>query len=172
MHEASFLSSTTLWYAVAFFAFFGVMFRWARKPILGALDAEIAKVKGELERARKMRAEAEASLSEYRAKQREAMAEAEAMVSHAKEEAERLRVQAEADLKAALARHEQQAMVRIKQAEVDAIAEVKSLIISSALESARGMLAEGVDKAMSAKIIDQSIADIDKLSSARSKAAG
>lgn len=165
MHEASILSNTTLWYAVSFVVFFIVMFKWARKPILGAIDGEIAKVREELDKARQLRAQAEAALVDGRAKQKAAAEEAEEVLSHAKKEAATLRAQAEEDLKASLARQEQQAMVRIKQAETEAIQEVRKLIVGSAIESARKMLGEGMDTSTSNSIIDRSIDEISKLGS-------
>jgi len=170
MHETSFLSGTVFWYTISFVIFFFVMFRYARKPILGALDAEIAKVRDELNKARKMRVDAEAALADCYEKQKAAKTEADEMVAHAKEEAEKLRIQAEIDLKDLLVRHEQQALSRIKQAETDAIAEVRAHIVCSAVESARKMMVEGMDSSASNKFIDQSIAEISKLASV--KAAG
>src|SRR5882672_1032341 len=86
-------------YGIAFFIFLGLAYWYGRAPMLGWIDGEILKIRNELEQARKLRAEAEATLKEYKAKQAEAMQQAEQIVHHAAEEAKRLRTQAESDLK-------------------------------------------------------------------------
>ena len=67
--QASLLSDPIVWYTASLVLFFVVIFHFARKPIVGGLDAEIAKVRAELEEAKKLRAEAAATLVDYRARQ-------------------------------------------------------------------------------------------------------
>lgn len=158
-------------YAIAFAIFIGLAVRFGRKPALNLIDSEIIKIRDELEQARKLRADAEAMLTEYKAKQKTAMAEAEAIVAGAKDEAARLKEKAEAELKSALVRHEQQALERIRVAEAEAASEVRTAAINIAMEIANKTLATNLDDAASAKLIDQAIADISKSSqAAKSKA--
>jgi F-type H+-transporting ATPase subunit b len=158
-------------YSIAFVIFLALAWRYGRKPMLGWLDSEILKIRNELEQARKLRAEAEAMLAQYKAKQAEAMKDAEAIVRHASEEAARLRAQAAADLKDALAKHEQQAATRIRLAEAEAIADVRTAVVDLAMKLARETLAAKLDDATAAKLTEQAIAEIPKLAKTKTKAA-
>jgi F-type H+-transporting ATPase subunit b len=158
-------------YSIAFVIFMGLAYRYGRKPFLTWIDAEILKIRDELDQARKLRAEAEATLAEYKAKQTAALAEAEAIVKHAKDEAVRMKSDAESDLKNALARHEQQAMERIRIAETEAMAEVRAAAIDLAMSMARKTLASELDATTATKLTDQAIADMPKAESAKAKAA-
>jgi F-type H+-transporting ATPase subunit b len=155
------LDDPMFWYAVAFAIFCTLVFRYARKPALGWLDGEIAKIRDELARARSLRAEAETALAGYKKKHAEALAEAEVIIRHAKDEAAQLKIQAEADLKAALARHEQQAAERIRIAETEALAAVRAAAVEGAMDMARKQLGDSSGNA--AKLADQAIAELPKL---------
>ena len=68
----------------------------AYKPVMRSgrarsLDGRAAKIRAQIEEARKLREEAQALLSEYQRKQRDAMAEAEKIISQARTEAARLK---------------------------------------------------------------------------------
>ncbi len=156
-------SDTMTWYSLAVVLFFVVIFIWGRKPILGGIDGEIAKIRDEMDQAKKLRAEAASTLADYEARQKEAMKEAESIVSHAREEAARLRASASKDLKAALKRHEQSAMQRIRLAETEALAEVRTAVIEQAMAAARTVMAAHLDSASVDKLIDQAIVDVPKL---------
>lgn len=160
-----------LWYTITFLIFCGVAWRYARKPALGWLDGQIEKIRAELAQAQKLRAEAEAALAEYKQKQAAAMAEAEQIIRHAKEEAASLKAMAEADLKETLARHERQAMERIRLAEVEALRDVRAAAIDMALSLARETLAEHMDAANATRLVEQAIDDLPKLAAAKAKAA-
>ena len=169
-HEAAempplvaFFSDTMTWYALALVLFFVVIFVWGRKPILSGIDGEIAKIREELDQAKKLRTEAASTLADYRARQQEAMKEAESIIAHAKDEAARLRVSATKDLEASLKRHEQGALQRIRLAESEALAEVKQAVIDQAMAAARTAMAAHLDAATVDKLVDQAIADVPKL---------
>ena len=170
-HEAGMLSDPIVWYTLALLIFFVVAYFKIRQPVLSWLDSEIAKVRGELDQAKKLRAEAEISLSDYRAKQKEALQEAEAIIVHAKEEAAQLRVSAEADLKTTLQRREQQALERIRLAEVEALAEVRQAVVEQAVAEARKIMSAQADAATAEKWADQAIAEIASLTGKNAKAA-
>ncbi len=158
-------------YAIAFVIFIGLAYRFARKPMLGVIDAEIIKIRDELEQARKLRADAESMMADYKVRQKEAFAQAEAIISSAKEEAERLKVNAEAELKNSLARHEQQATDRIRVAEAEALTEVRTAAIDMAMEMARKTLTSQMDETAAGKLIDQAIADLPKKAASKAEAA-
>jgi F-type H+-transporting ATPase subunit b len=158
-------------YAIAFFIFVALAYIFGRKPALQWLDGEIAQIRNELDAARQLRAEAETALADCKEKQARAEAEALLIVSMAKEEAATMQKQAAEDLATALARHEALATERIKMAEADAIADVRTAAINAALASARKTLAENMSDVDANKLIDQAIADIPSFKAAKPKAA-
>lgn len=168
---SSLFKDPMFFYGVAFVIFMALAYRYGRKPALSWIDSEIVKIRDELEQARKLRAEAETMLSDYKAKQKTALAEAEAIIAGAKDEAVRMKEQAEADLKKALVRHEQQALERIRVAEAEAAAEVRSAAIDLAMEMARKTLASQMDDGASSKLIDQAIAEMPTSAKTKAKAA-
>jgi F-type H+-transporting ATPase subunit b len=165
------LADTYTWTIVSLLLFLGLAYRFGKKPVQGWLDGEIEKIRQQLEQAKRLRNEAEATLADYRVRQQVAMAEAEAIVTHAKAEAARLRQVAEADLQAALARHEQQALDRIRQAEREAMADVRQAVIAEAMNLAKTALAESMDQATAQRLIDQAIAEMPQLQATKAKAA-
>lgn len=162
-HEVSLLESTTLWYGVALGVFlFGVIFG-ARKAILGALDGQIAAIRSELDEAKRLRAEADATLADYKKRQDDAMKEAEAIVAEAKALAARLRREAEIELENNLKRHEQAALDRIAMAQEDAAVEIRNFMMSEAISEVRAKLEKGASGPEASKMIDAIIADLPNL---------
>ncbi|MDD5586936.1 MAG: F0F1 ATP synthase subunit B [Alphaproteobacteria bacterium] len=167
--EHSLLGSYHFWYALDAVLFVALAWYLGRKPIVGMIDAEIAKVRSELEEARQLRAEAAAALEDYRGRQKAAMEEASQIIARAKVEAARLRTSAEEELKASLERHEQKAAERIRLAEEEAVAEVRTAIIEQAVAKTRDALARRVDAAVAGRLADQAIASLPKLMAAGGK---
>lgn len=165
------LKDPVFFYGIAFVLFLALAYKKGKKPLLALLDGEIQKIRGELEQARALRAEAEATLLEYRSKQTEALNQANAILEHAKKEANQMKAQAEVDLKDALERHEQQALDRIRMVEADALASVRKSLVDMAMDTARNTLLAQMDEATAARLIDQAIHDIPKNSANKAKAA-
>ena len=165
------LHDPMFFYTIAFVIFMVLAFKFGRKPALSWVDGEIIKIRDELEQAQKLRVEAEAVLETYKKKQAEAMAEADAIVKHAQAEATRMQAQAQEDLKAALARHEQQAAERIRLSETEAAASVRAAAVELAMDLAKKALAGQIDGAAAATLVDKAIADLPVLAATKSKAA-
>ena len=90
---SSFDLDAEFWVAVAFLIFLGVLAKLGvHRKILNALDDRSARIKVELDEARRVREEAQALLAEYQRKRQDADREADAIVVAAKAEAERLAV--------------------------------------------------------------------------------
>lgn len=154
------LESATFWVLVATVIFVGFAWKPGRRAILALLDDHAAKIKAELDDAKRLREEAQATLAHYQRKQHDALKEAEAIVAQAREEAERVRMHTTADLEASLKRREAQALDSIAQAEAQALAEVRTMMVDLAISASRKMLEEGLDEKKAQRLIDDAIAEL------------
>jgi len=148
------------WIALAFIVAVAVLVKKAAPGIVGGLDARAERIKAEIDEAKRLRDEAEATLAEYQRKQRDALAEAQSIVARAKEDAERIGREAEAELEAALKRREASTMDKIAQAEAKALAEVRNVAVDVAIEATRLLLTQSLDKKRASALIDQAIEDL------------
>jgi F-type H+-transporting ATPase subunit b len=151
LHEAEF------WVLVAAVIFVVAVGRKVGPMITGGLDARAARIRGELDEARRLREEAEQLLAEYRAKQQQAVADAEAIVAQAKAEAERIAAQSARDLEHALERRQHMAEDRIAQAEAKALAEVRSTAVDVAIAAAREVNTQEIDERRGSALLDEAI---------------
>ena len=156
-------------YGVAFVIFIALAYMFGRKPALGWIDGEIAKIRAELDQSRALRAEAEAALADCKKKQAQAEADARQIVATAREQVEAMRKQAEIDLAASMARQEQLAAERIHMAEAEAVADVRAAGVELAMQMARKALSENMSDADATKLIDQAIADLPALNKPNAK---
>jgi F-type H+-transporting ATPase subunit b len=146
------------WVLVAAVIFVAVVWKPARKSLIGSLDERAARIRTELDDAKKLRDEAEQLLAQYRQKEGEAAAEAAAIIAHAHEEAERIAVRAAADLEAALTRRRRLAEERIAQAETKALDEIRAVAVDVAIGAARAVIVSEMDDARGGAFVDAAIA--------------
>ena len=125
----------------------------------GMLDKQIAKIETELSEAKRLRQEAAALLVEYEQKRIAAEKDAQEIIASAQEEANRLTVEAKASLEELVARRTKAVEDKISQAESQAIAEVRSRPADLAVEAARVVLSDEMNR-NGGKIIDAAIADV------------
>jgi F-type H+-transporting ATPase subunit b len=155
MFEAEF------WVAIAFLLFVGVLgYFGAHRRMVKGIDDRRDRIKAELDEARRLKAEAEALLAQYRRKQHEAEQEAQAIVAGAKAEAERLAAEAEAKLEEFVARRTKMAEGKIAQAEAQALADVRSAAAEAAVAAAETILGRTVKDKVADDLIAKGIADL------------
>jgi F-type H+-transporting ATPase subunit b len=112
------LGEAEFWVAVAFVIFVGVLIYFGiHNLITGALDQRTARIRADLDEARRLKDEAAALLAEYRRKQQTAEREAAQIVAGAKAEADRLAVEAKTRMEEFVARRTKMAETKIAQAE-------------------------------------------------------
>jgi F-type H+-transporting ATPase subunit b len=160
LHELFDIAGAEFWVLVAFVLFVALIVWKARGTIAESMDSRGNRIRNELEEARRLREEAQALLADYQRKQRDAVQEAEAMLRAAEEEAGRLRERAEADLAASIKRREQQALDRIAHAEANAQAQVRDLAVDIAVAATRQILADKLDEAKAAELVDAAIKEV------------
>ena len=158
MHE--FFTSPETWVALAFLVFVALVWKPTQKAILAALDDRSARIAKELNEAARLRDEAQALLTQYQAKHRDALKEAEAIVAHARGEAERLGQQAARDIETSLKRREELAMQRIAQAEQQAAADVRTAAVDVAIAATERLLRDKLDGAKGDALIDEAIKEL------------
>ena len=136
-------SLATVWVTVALFIFLGIV-AYMKVPgmISRALDARAARIRSDLDEARRLREEAQALLAEYQQKRKEAEKEAADIVTAAKREAEMLLGEAHKKTEDYVARRTAIAEQKIAQAEREAVNEVRSSAVEIAVEAARKLLAD------------------------------
>jgi len=151
----------SFWVALSLVIFIALVWKPAKRIVLGGLDDRADKIRAELDEAAKLREEAQELLAAYKRKQRDAERETEEIMSQARTEAQHMREQATKDLEALLERREQQAVDRIARAEEQAVAEVRGLAVDLAIAATRKLLADEIDDGKAAALIDDSIGQLD-----------
>jgi F-type H+-transporting ATPase subunit b len=146
------------WVLLAVVVFAIVVWKPARRAVVGTLDERAARIRGELEEARKLRDEAEQLLADYRQKEREAAADAQAIIAHARDEAARIATQSARDLQQSLERRQRLAEERIAQAEAKALDEIRAAAVDVAIAAAREVIVSELDERRGAAMLDAAIA--------------
>jgi F-type H+-transporting ATPase subunit b len=155
------LNEPETWVAVAFVIFIGVLvYVGAHRKVTEALDHRSARIKAELDEARRLRDEAAKLLAEYQRKQGEAEREAEAIVADAKAEAGRVAAEARVKMEEFVARRTKLAEAKIGQAEVQALADVRAAAADAAVAAAEKILRDTAKGPVADSLIAQGIADV------------
>jgi len=155
MFEAEF------WVAAAFVLFLGVLayFR-VHKVLVDGLDQRTARIKAELDEARRLKDEAQTLLAAYKNKQHEAEQEAEAIIAGAKAEAERIAAEAKTKIEDLLSRRTKMAENKIAQAEAQALADVRAAAADAAVAAAEKILSKTVKGKLADDLINKGVEDL------------
>src|SRR5262245_37201520 len=149
------------WVAIAFiilmcvFAYFGV-----HRTVLKALDNRGARIKAELDDARRLKDEAAKLLGEYQTRRASAEREAEEIVANAKAEAERIATEAKAKMEDFVARRTKTAESKIALAEAQALADVRAAAANAAVEAASTILSQSVKGSVADDLLTKGIAEV------------
>jgi len=157
LHEAEF------WVALGFLVFLGLMgYVGVHRKITQSLDERSARIKAELDEARKLRDDAAQLLADYQRRRQDAEHEAQGILDGAKAEAERLAVEAKAKVEEFVARRTKMAEVKIAQAEAQAAADVRSAAAEAAVAAAERILAQQAKGPLAGDLIAKGIEDVRK----------
>ena len=155
------LLEAEFWVAVGFFLFIGVLVYYGiPKKMIDALDQRGARIKAELDDARRLRDEAEGLLAEYKRKRQAADAEADAIIANARAEAERIAAEAKVRMEEFVARRSQVAQAKIAQAETQAVAEVRAAAAEAAVAAAEKILRESAKGEVAERLLADGIRDV------------
>jgi F-type H+-transporting ATPase subunit b len=151
------------WVAIAFVCFLGLLaYLGVHRRLIDSLDQRQARIRGELDEAKRLRDEAEALLADFERKGRAAESEAEAIIASAKAEAERLAAEAKSRMEDFVARRTKMAEAKIVQAEAQALADVRSAAADAAAAAAEKILSVSAKGKVAEDLLARGIEDVKK----------
>jgi len=157
------LMEAEVWVAFAFVIFVGILgYVGVHRMVAKSLDDRSAKIKAELDEARKLRDEAAELLAEYQRKRHAAEAEAEEIIGGAKAEAGRLASEAKTRIEDFVARRTKMAETKIALAEAQAAADVRSAAAEAAVAAAEKILSVEAKGRRASELIAKGIEDVRK----------
>jgi F-type H+-transporting ATPase subunit b len=149
-----------VWLLIALVILIAAIWKPLSRTITGALDGHAAKVRAELEEAKRLREEAQSLLAEHQRQLAAGHDHAHTIVEHARVEAERQAERHRAELEASLARRTEQALGRIAQEEARAIQDVRDQAATLAIRATRRLLADQLDGEQAQALLDRAIEDV------------
>lgn len=149
------------WVALSFVVFVAIVLYYRVPAIVTkSLDDRADAIRKELDEARKLREEAQALLSDYQRKAREAENEAKSIIEQAKIEAEALATDSRKALIESLERRSRIAEEKIARAETQALSEVRSTAVETAIAAAHEILKTRAGGATGETLVSSSINDL------------
>ena len=152
-----------MWVALGFVLFVVLIWKKAGVALAQTLDTRSAKIKSELDEARKLHEEAKSELDSLRGLKRDAEKEAKTIIANAKAAANRIRETAAQKAVETVARREAQAAAKIQASEAALVNELRAQTASLAVDAARELVAEKMDEDASLKLIETSVKQIASL---------
>jgi len=146
------------WVLVAAAIFVAAIWKPVRKSLIGTLDERAARIRAELDEARRLREEAQLLLAQYEQRQREAAAEAEAIIAHARERPNASPGNPPATSMRPWCGASGLAEERIAQAEKKALDEIRAVAVDVAIGAAREVIQSQIDEERGAALLDAAIA--------------
>ncbi|HSF95087.1 MAG TPA: ATP F0F1 synthase subunit B [Thermohalobaculum sp.] len=143
---------------LAFFLFLGLLaYLGVHKFLAKALDDRADRIRADLDEARRLREEAQATFAEFERQHREVQGQADEIVAHAKADAEQAAEIAKADLAKSIERRLKAADEQIAMAEASAIREVKDKAVQIAIAAAAEVMAAGMTAEKANELVDDAI---------------
>src|SRR6266700_1927614 len=149
------------WVAIAFVILMGIFaYVGVHKTVLKALDHRSARIKSELDDARRLKDEAAKVLADYKTRRAGAEREAEEIITAAKAEAERIATEAKAKMEDFVARRTKTAEGKIALAEAQAIADVRAAAAEAAVQAASTILSQSVKGQVADDLLAKGITEV------------
>ncbi|OJU26789.1 MAG: ATP F0F1 synthase subunit B [Nitrobacter sp. 62-13] len=149
------------WVAIAFLILMGVFaYVGVHRTVLSALDRRSARIKSELDDARRLKDEAAKLLADYRARHASAEREAQDIITSAKAEAERIAAEAKGKMEDFVARRTKAAESKIALAEAQAVADVRSAAADAAVAAASAILSKSVKGQIADDLLAKGVSEV------------
>ena len=153
----SYLQSQYFWTTAAFLLLLAIITRVVVPAVTAVLDARASQIQNDLESARNMRAEAEASLADYSAKIAAARKEAADMLSQSRAEAEALAKTRMQQVEDELARKTELAKQQIEASKAEALREVRADVAKMVITVTESLLEKSVDAKVASELTDKAL---------------
>ncbi|MBI5261003.1 MAG: ATP F0F1 synthase subunit B [Bradyrhizobium sp.] len=149
------------WVAIAFVILMaGFVYLGVHRTVLTALDHRSARIKADLDDARRLKEEAAKVLEQYKARRATAEREADEIVANAKAEAERIASEAKARMEDFVARRTKTAEGKIALAEAQALADVRAAAAEAAVAAASTILSQSVKGKVADDLLAKGITEV------------
>lgn len=149
------------WVAIAFIILMGLFaYLGIHRTVLKALDNRSARIKAELDDARRLKDEAAKVLAEYKSRRAGAEREAEEIITAAKAEAQRIASEAKVKMEDFVARRTKTAENKIALAETQAVADVRAAAAEAAVAAASTVLSQSVKGEVADDLLTKGIAEV------------
>ncbi len=149
-----------LWLLIALIILLVAVWKPLTRVVFGALDGHAAKVRAELEQARRLREEAQSLLASHQRQLLGGEDRARAIVQHAREETERQIERHRIELEASMGRRTEHALARIAQEEARALQDVRNRAATLAIRTTERLLREQVAGQQAQALLDDAIAEV------------
>jgi len=150
------------WVMIAFVGFVALLIYYRVPGIVGkALDDRATAIRADLDEARRLRDEAQALLADYQRRSREAEEETKTILEQAKREGEALAAETRKNLQESVERRTKLAEEKIERAEAQALSDVRTAAVESAIAAAEKILKSRVAGATADTLIENGIRDLD-----------
>lgn len=150
------------WNLLVFLIVLALLAKFVFPVIRDGLKAREAKLEGDLTAAEKARADAEASVEEYKAKIAEAQKEAQAVIDEAKKSAEQVAMKVKADAEAEIVKMKERAEAEITSAKDAALSEVYAQTAELSTQIAGRILKREINAADQQQLVSDSLAELTK----------
>lgn len=151
------------WTLVTFVGLLFLLKRFAWGPIIAAMTAREDGIRGDLDRARSEREEAQRLLEEHRALLTQARKERAEAVEAGRQDAERLKTGILDDARKQREQLVKQADSQIQAGLRQAKAELKGAAVDLAIQAAAKLLGKNLDDATQRRLVEDYIADLERL---------
>ena len=150
------------WVMIAFIGFVALLIYYGVPGAVGkALDDRATAIRADLDEARRLRDEAQALLADYQRRSREAEEETKTIIEQAKREGEALAAETRKNLQESVERRTKLAEEKIERAEAQALSDVRTAAVESAIAAAEKILKSRVAGATADTLIENGIRDLD-----------
>jgi len=154
----SFFYDSNIVVTISFVIFIAILgYYGVHTLIIDQLDKRADGIRGELDEARRLREEAQATFAEFERRQKEVAARAEDIVEHARVDAREAAERAKADVAESITRRLKAADEQIAMAEANAVKQVRNKAVTVAVAAAADVLRERIGDEKAAALIDESI---------------
>lgn len=150
-------SDVHFWYAIAFFALVGIVWKKAAIGIKQGLDSRIAQVTRQLEDARNLRAEAQKLFDQYDQQMKEADKTAHEIIENAQIQAKAIRAHAVEEAARMVERQTLTVESQIRNAEIQAIAQVREEAGTLTMNMVRALIDQHLNDSVQRDLVSQSI---------------